>query len=347
MSLFQQAPKSLCILRLSAIGDVCNALAAVQRIQEYWPTTEITWIIGKTEYQIVKHLSWINWVVFDKKSGLKGILATWKSLRHQQFDALLNMQSAMRATVLSLGIKAKYKIGYNREYSREGQYYFTNQHIDKAQGWHVTDSFMMFCEKLGIPTAAPKWNLPLPQEARLYSAQFIDKTCKNLLISPCASSASRDWLTERYIEVANFAHAKGVNVIICGSNSPRELAVATKIANACPFVVNTAGKTSLIELCALISQVDLLLSPDSGPAHIATTQHTPVIGLYVRQNPKRTGPYNDVDSVVSAYEELIKEQYGDRPVESLPWVTKTKGDHLMVRIETATVIEKLAARLGL
>ena len=46
---FTSPPKSLCILRLSAVGDVCHALAVVQHIQRYWPQTKLTWIVGKTE----------------------------------------------------------------------------------------------------------------------------------------------------------------------------------------------------------------------------------------------------------------------------------------------------------
>ena len=63
MALFSQAPQSLCILRLSAIGDVCHALAAVQHIQRYWPNTKITWIIGKTEAQLFRHFSGIEFIV--------------------------------------------------------------------------------------------------------------------------------------------------------------------------------------------------------------------------------------------------------------------------------------------
>lgn len=85
MSLFssQQPPESLCILRLSAIGDVCNVLAVVQQIQRYWPQTEITWIIGKVEYQLLQHVNGINFVIYDKKSGWKGIWNLWKSLKRK------------------------------------------------------------------------------------------------------------------------------------------------------------------------------------------------------------------------------------------------------------------------
>lgn len=71
MPLFTQPPQSLCILRLSAIGDVCHALAAVQQIQRYWPSTQITWVIGKTEAQLFRHVSgWSLWCMTKKAAGV-------------------------------------------------------------------------------------------------------------------------------------------------------------------------------------------------------------------------------------------------------------------------------------
>ena len=58
--------KSLCLLRLSAIGDVCHAVAMVQAIQREYPQLPITWVIGKVEYQLLKHLPGITFVIFDK-----------------------------------------------------------------------------------------------------------------------------------------------------------------------------------------------------------------------------------------------------------------------------------------
>lgn len=67
MALFDTPPQSICILRLSAIGDVCNTIAAVQAIQAYWPETKITWITGKLEARLLESITGIKVVVFDKK----------------------------------------------------------------------------------------------------------------------------------------------------------------------------------------------------------------------------------------------------------------------------------------
>lgn len=345
MSLFNQPPKSLCILRLSAIGDVCHALSAVQQIQKYWSQTKITWIVGKTEMALLQGVQGIDFVVYDKKTGWKGIFALWKQLKHQHFDALLNMQTAIRASAISLGIKAKYKIGFGKIRSREGQWLFVNRRIEDPRSPHVLDGFLAFVEYLGVPISAPSWDLGIVQQVYQSVQKYLHPTQKNLLISPCSSKAEKDWLAERYAELAYLAYQQNIQVILCGSTAKREMAMVEKIMQQCMQQygfqpLNLCGQTSLPELTALIAQVDLVIAPDSGPAHIATTQGTPVIGLYAYHNPWRTGPYNNLTNVVSVYEKNVQQEYG-KPSTELPWATKLKGKNLMAEIQVADVLAQM------
>ncbi|MFC1502925.1 glycosyltransferase family 9 protein [Pseudomonadota bacterium] len=328
MALFSTPPKSLCILRLSAIGDVCHAIAVVQAIQSHWPQTEITWVTGKIEAQLIGDLPGITVVTFDKKTGLAGMQAVWSALRGQKFDALLHMQAALRASVLSLGIKAKYRIGFGRNRTKEGQWLFTNKHLPKTDAFHVLDNFADFARYLGVPFSAPSWNIPLAEEDIRFAQQYTTGK-QTLLISPAASKDERNWLTERYAEIADYANSKGMQVLLCGSPAPREIALGKKIEQHCQQpVVNLIGQTNLKQLTALLGQVDVVLAPDTGPAHLATTQGTPVIGLYAHSNPYRTGPYNSLEHVASVYDQHAEQQHG-KSVNALPWGTRVKGEDLM------------------
>lgn len=116
-----------------------------------------------------------------------------------------------------------------------------------------------------------------------------------------------------------------------------------KITALCDFQpVDASGKTSLKQLAALIHQANLVISPDSGPAHIATTQGTPVIGLYAYHNPLRTAPYHNLDNVVSVYEENVQKEQG-KPSSELPWATKLKGKNLMAEIQVEQVVAQMRA----
>ncbi len=340
MALFTSAPASLCILRLSAIGDVCHAISVVQAIQAHWPSTQITWVCGKIEAQLLADLPGIKLVVFDKKQGFAGMCQVWQTLKGQKFDALLHMQLALRASALSLGIKAKYRVGFSKDRSKEGQWLVTNRHLPSSNSVHVLDNFADFARYIGVPFSQPQWHIPLSQADHDFATEII-KSNKTLVISPAASKDERNWLTERYAAIADYASERGLQVILCGSPAPRELALAEAIMGFCQQpIINLTGKTSLKQLAAVLNAADVVIAPDSGPAHLATTQGTPVIGLYGHSNPKRTGPYNDLDKVVSVYEQHVVAQH-NKPIEQLAWATRVKGEHIMQDITVEAVKAQL------
>ncbi|QLB18523.1 glycosyltransferase family 9 protein [Mannheimia granulomatis] len=337
-------PLSICILRLSAIGDVCHTLAVIQAIQRHYPTAEISWIIGKTEAVLMKDIPNVTLIPYDKKAGWKGMFTLWQQLSHKRFDFLLNLQTAFRASILSLGIKAKKKIGFNKDRAREGQWLFTNQKVEITDSPHVLDGQMMFAKAIGVTDLSATWHLPVSQADLTFASQLIDSERKNVLIAPCSSKKEKDWLPERYAEIANWLIEQNINVIVAGSPSAYELETAAKIQQLSPKCQNIAGKTTLKQLAAVIQKVDLVISSDSGPAHIATSQHTPVIGLYAIHNPRRTGPYQDLDKVVSVYDEAILKSYG-KPWQQLAWATKAKGKDWMEKITVEAVKEKIVETL--
>ncbi|KDN28610.1 glycosyl transferase [Vibrio fortis] len=338
MPLFTQAPESVCFLRLSAIGDICHAVAAIQTLQKQWPTTKVTWIIGKVEAQLLEGLEGVELIVFDKKAGFAGMKDIWKKLSDRKFDALVHMQLALRASLLTLGIKANYKVGFNFKRAKEAQWLFTNKKIEDVQSQHVLDSFYSFVEYLGVPRSIPEWNLPIGAEETLFAKEVLNQK-PTIVISPAASKDERNWLPERYAELADYAISQGYQVAICGSPAEREVALANAIMEKTAHpVLNLVGKTSLKQLTAILKEAAVVVAPDSGPAHIATTQGTPVIGLYGHSNPLRTGPYNDLPSVISVYEKHAELQH-KKPISELPWSTRVKGDHVMADISVASVVQ--------
>ena len=114
-------PQNLCILRLSALGDVCHVLPVVRTLQDAWPATRLTWIIGKLEHKLLGHVPDIEFVVFDKKSG-----DSHRQLRRElgarvAFDVLLHMQVAVRASLVAAMVPARVRLGFDRSRARELQ----------------------------------------------------------------------------------------------------------------------------------------------------------------------------------------------------------------------------------
>jgi heptosyltransferase I len=110
-------------------------------------------------------------------------------------------------------------------------------------------------------------------------------------------------------------------------------------------LVNQVGKDTLPELLALLAKSTLLLSPDSGPAHMATMVGLPVIGLYAATRSARAGPYYSRQWCVDKYDEAARLIFG-KPAEALPWTTKIERPGVMDLIEVNDVTAKLDALLA-
>ncbi|GAA0343139.1 glycosyltransferase family 9 protein [Bowmanella denitrificans] len=334
--------KNLCILRLSAIGDVCHAVAMVQRIRRQWPETGITWVIGKVEHQLVGDLPGVTFVVFDKKQGRQAYTQLNRQLANQTFDALLVMQVALRANLAARQIRARRKIGFDWQRSKELHWLFTNQRIQPQQHAHVLDGFMAFADAIGVPAEAQvQWDIPIELADRLWADEQAASLGNFVIISPTASKAERNWLPERYAQVAEYLHNQGKKVVLCGGPAKLDRQVADAI-QAHTSVIHTdyVGKTSLKQMLALIAQAELVIAPDTGPAHMATAVGTAVIGLYAHSNPRRTGPYLDQHRVVSVYDQQVVSQKG-KSWQQLPWGTRVKGQDLMAAISVEMVLDKV------
>ena len=331
-------PNSICILRLSAIGDVCHAVASVQAIQSQWPQANITWVIGKVEAMLLENMDNVEFIIFDKKAGLKGYRDLYRQLKGRRFDLLLHMQVALRASLATLCIRATEKWGFDRSRAKEGQWIFTNRQIAPQDKPHVADGFWGFAQAIGVTAdSKPVWNMPLAEKDIAWCVQQTGDI-PYMVISPAASKQQRNWLPNRYAEIADYAHSKGLRVVLSGGLTEMEKQLGDKIINACNApIINLIGKTSLTQLLVLLQNAKLVLAPDSGPAHMSTTVNTPVIGLYAHSNPKRTGPYHSQSTSVSVYEELLFKQTG-KPVKENRWGKRVKGENLMELISVEAVV---------
>lgn len=332
----------LCLLRLSAIGDVCHATAMVQRIRKHRPDIAITWVIGKVEYQLLKGLEGVEFVVFDKKQGRAGVQALKQALAHIHFDALCMMQVALRANWASRVIKAKTRLGFDKARSKEGHSLFINKRVAKQDFPHVLEGFMAFADALGVPgDHSPSWQMPIETSDYEQAEQLVADLKEYVVLCPTASKAERNWLPERYAATCDYLASINMPVVLCGGPGELDKQMAEAIlANTNSISVDLVGKTSLKAQLAILDKARCVIAPDTGPAHMATTVGTPVIGLYAHSNPRRTGPYLSQEYVVSVYDECAQEQHG-KPWQALPYGTRVKGAELMEKISVEAVIQTL------
>lgn len=348
---FKSPPASLCILRLSAIGDVCHALAVVRAIQDQWPQTKLTWIIGKLEHSLIGDIPEIEFLVYDKGQGKNARKAMNEQLGGREFDALLHMQISIRSSRLARLVNSPIKLGYDKQRAKDYQWLFTNQKIPHVPRQHVMDALFGFAETIGVDRPNDddlRWDIPLSDADREFARKHIPDEQKALIISPCSSQRARNfrnWSVENYVASAKHAIGLGAKIIITGGPTELETEYAAAICEGLNGqATNLAGKTTLKQLVALLDLATALLGPDSGPAHMANSVRTPVIGLFATSNPERTGPYFSTrdNQIANAYPHALR-TYLQKEVADVSWGKRVRDPNAMDLIELSAATEKLDA----
>lgn len=333
---------TICIMRLSAIGDVTHVVPVVNAIRKHSPEAKITWIIGKLEAKLLDGLAGVEFIVFDKKGGLDAIRQLKKTLKGRQFDVLLHMQVAARANLLSRLIKAPLRIGWDKPRWRDRHQWFINKSVKSVTEQHQVDAFLEFAHALDVPTGPPEWNLPISRQDVDWAKQTLGDGPPILMISPCSSHPLRNWQAKRYADVADHAIKDlGMRVVLTGGPSALELQTGEDIEFAMKHELqNLIGKDTIKQSVALLKQATVVLSPDSGPAHIASAVGTPVIGLYAATPSQRSGPYNSLDLCVDKYTEAAH-TFRHKETQELRWGQRIELPGVMELIETGEVIKVL------
>ena len=339
----------LCILRLSALGDVCNLVPAVRALQKQQPSINISWVIGRAEYNLLAGLEGVDFFIYDKKTGLKGMRALRKEIMAKRndkpFDILLHMQAALRSSVLSRFIPTKRRIGFDAQRAKDNQGWFVNEYIPANPKSRVCHGFMDFVYYLGVNKTEPEWAIPVPEADQITAKQLVAGIEKYLVISPCASVRKRNWRNwEDFAGMATVIdYAKqtyGLSTVLVGGQTELEKNATEQIIKfAQSKVLNLTGKTNLKTLLAVIDGAELVIAPDSGPIHMAVARNKPALGLYATTNPERGGPWFNT-YVVNRYPDAVA-KYLKQPLEAIAWGKRVRHPDAMGLITPQDVIEKL------
>ena len=315
---------NICILRLSSIGDITHIIPIIKSLQHALPNSNITWIIGKTEYSLVKNLNGVKFIIFDKSHNLKSILQLLSALKAINFDILLHMQKSLRSKFISNFIKYKRKVVYDAS--------------DKGLKLHVLDSFFKFLDKIDISEKVFDWSLNIPD-----SKNLIPNVKDYIVFNPFTSSRRfnyREWNIENYIEISEYVYKKySLKSIMVGGHTKYELDESKKIKGL-DFIYNNVGQSNLQELYNIIKSSRIYIGPDSGTLHIASMLNIPVIGLYATSNPHRTGPYNNQQYIINKYDEALR-KYMNCSQENIKWGGRVRNKDAMTLISKKDVINKI------
>ncbi|MEX2466125.1 MAG: glycosyltransferase family 9 protein [Gemmatimonadota bacterium] len=330
--------EEICIVMLSAIGDAVHVLPVANALKRHWPDTRITWVIQPVPHKLVEgHPAIDDFVVFRRRSG-RGAWRSYQELRKalagRSFDLLLGLQVYFKAGLITALAPARVKMGFDRARARDAQWLFTNRRIPPHAPQHVQDQYFEFLHALGIDERPVRWNLEFTEQEREARNAFfarLDRPACAVVVG--TSKPEKNWHAEGYarlLEAVERDH--GMQPVLIGGPSRIERAMADEIATKTGASIVDALGDDLRRLAWILDGSALLISPDTGPLHVARALETPVVGLFGYTNPKRSGPYG-------AYQDLVVDGYAEYPGEEYPLTHHYRDG--MKRVTVDAVLEKV------
>jgi heptosyltransferase I len=337
---FQEPPAEICVVMLSALGDAVHVLPVMNALKRAWPGSRVTWVVQPVPYLLVRdHPAVDRFIVFQRRKGL----GSWRSfrdagrqLRERRFDLLLALQVYAKAGLLAALARADVKLGFDRARARDLNWLVTNERVPARPVQHVQDQYFEFLHHLAVDPEPVEWRIPIHDDERAAQRRFFDSLDR----PACAvvvgtSKPEKNWAPDGYARVLDALESDfGMRPVLVGGPSrvEREAADAVLAATSAR-VVDTLGD-DLRRLVWLLDGAALVISPDTGPLHLARALETPVVGLYGYTNPKRYGPYRK-------YQELVVDGYARYPGEDYAPSMEYRPEG-MSRVRVEAVLEKVA-----
>jgi heptosyltransferase I len=325
--MLEPAPEKICLIRTSAVGDTVHALALANGLKQGFPNASLTWVLQTIPYEMVMHQPCVDhFITFDRKAGSAGWRKLIADLRRQRFDLAVIPQVSAKVSLISLFTPAKIKLGFDWHRSRELHWPSTSHHIPGRPMGHVQDQFFEFLEYLGVRNFTKTWDFCFTPEERKWQKGYfdrIDRPAAGFVIA--TAHRQKEWPPACYARVMDAVKSRmGLEPVMIGGPSAREKQIAEEIAAHCKCRPVIALEKPIRRTMMQLQGCRLVVSPDTGPLHIAVAMGVPTIGLYGYSNPRRCGPYR--------FHDLLIDHYTDPDEQHAPVTRKTKPG----RMETIT-----------
>lgn len=324
------------VVMMSAVGDAVHVLPLLHSIKRVSPATKITWVLQPGPATLVRGHPLVDEIVlFERAAGLRGFLDVRHALAVRPASVVVNLQVYFKAGIITSFTDAPVKLGFDRARARDMNWLFTTHRIPPHPMQHVQDQYLEFCAWLGTPVTPVEWNLgPWNDEERAWQREFVaqfDRPIAPIVVA--TSKAEKDWPAERWGEVCDALWSDfGLQPVLVGGRSRRELEAERVVTAKARQKPASALGSGLRKLAGILDSAALVLSPDTGPLHMAVALHRPVISLIGYSNPRRVGPYHWC-------RDLMIDAYGE-PGEDYPLSMENRTGR-MPRISVRDVLDRV------
>ncbi|MGV8878419.1 MAG: lipopolysaccharide heptosyltransferase II [Sphingobacteriaceae bacterium] len=276
------------LLRLpNWLGDLVMSTAFVTAVQQHYPGAEIHAIVKKELMEIVQLMPAIHTIhPFSKREfkGLQGILRFGKLMRKENFNLFFSLPDSFSSALIGWATSSKKRIGFRKE----GRAFLMTNTYDKPKNLHRVDEYMTLLERYTGKTVGHP-------SVQLKPEGLVQKSKDFILINFNSEADSRRMPLEKGQILLSKIIAALPNTTFGFIGTPKESTFVNEIIQGIPQsarLLNYSGSTSLNELVDLMANATLVLTTDSGPAHLANSIGTPVIVLFGAGDERNTAPYN-------------------------------------------------------
>lgn len=293
------------IIRLSSIGDVLHSTPVARALKTAWPNCHITWLVGQVPSDLLGSNPYIDelyiwprerWENHMRRGQFKKAWQLWRSLQcdlqSRNFDVTLDIHGLFLSGMIATASKAPRRIGMGN--TQELNWLFMNEIAPSLpQEVHVIERYLSVLKPLGIHSKEYAMTLHLPDEAIAFAKNFlrshgVAETDTIIALNPGTTWPSKNWPTEYYAIVAKALQNNG-HILLCGGPSEQALGESIVTQSNVP-VINAINQTSLLQLAALISQCNVLVTGDTGPLHMGIALNIPTVSLFGPTDPQKFGP---------------------------------------------------------
>ena len=334
------APRSIIIVKLSAIGDVLHAVPAAVALKKAFPTTRIGWAVEGRAADVLAGHPAIDHLFRLPRGWLKSPPAVWSLRRQLQTfaaDVTIDMQGLFKSMVATALTGARTRIGYAKPESLE-QAWLAYTHAIRPAAPHIMERHCELLAPLGVATPAiefgmPRWPVSRSRVKEWFRELRFDSS--PVIMNPGAGWASKLWPTARFAAVAReLRHRQGVaSLVVWGGGDER--AAAERIVAEADGAAVMAPATTLQDLGEACRLAQLFISSDTGPLHLAAAVGTPCVGLFGPVPADRNGPYGPLHANVEPPAHL-------RPA----WTDRKTDTQSMLGIEVAAVVAAAERQLS-
>jgi len=268
----------LLVVRLSALGDVIHTLPAVAALK---PHFDISWAVEKPYRELVERVGGVRAILLSLKRW-RSVPEALRAVKGNEVS--VDFQGLIKSSALAWRSGAKERWSFDRDAIREKPaLLFSNRRVSVDQTQHVIDWNLQLARALVPEVTLPDIDFrpfadPAPRD-------------RDIVLLPAAGRPEKQWPIERFRELARRIGPKALAVW-----GPGEEELARQIG------CRMAPNTSLRELAAVLRDAELVVGGDTGPLHLAAALGTPLIGLYGPTNPRRNGPYGQLDRCISTFD---------------------------------------------